>query len=48
MNSEIVKNRMANVIVTLFKPDHTPLASQEVSIAQTRHKFLFGTAVWCR
>ena len=46
MKSEIIRNRMANAIITLIKPDYTPLANQEVTIAQTHHKFLFGTAAF--
>jgi len=46
MNSEIRKNRMSDVTVTILLPDGTPLANQEVTVAQTRHKFLFGTAAF--
>lgn len=46
MNNEIKKNRMTNATVTILKQDGTPLANQEVTIEQTRHKFLFGTAAF--
>jgi endo-1,4-beta-xylanase len=43
-DTDIIKNRTARAVVTLLNADHTPLAHQEVAIAQTRHKFLFGAA----
>ncbi len=46
INPEIRKNRMAEAKVTILKPDHTPLANQEVTVRQVRHKFLFGTAAF--
>src|SRR5512138_304509 len=46
INPEIRKNRMAEATVTVLKPDHTPLANQEVTVSQVRHKFLFGTAAF--
>jgi len=46
MNNEIRKNRMADATIIVLKPDHTPLANQELSVAQTRHSFLFGTAAF--
>lgn len=46
MNSEIRKNRMADVTVTVLNTDNTPLVNQEVVIAQTKHQFLFGTAAF--
>jgi len=46
MNSDIKKNRMTETTITVLKADGTPLANQEVTIAQTRHKFLFGTAAF--
>ncbi len=46
ISPEIRKNRMAEATVTVLKPDHTPLANQEVTIEQVRHKFLFGTAAF--
>ncbi len=44
MDSEIRNNRMTDVTLTILKEDNTPLANHEVGVAQTRHKFLFGTA----
>jgi endo-1,4-beta-xylanase len=41
-DASIRKHRTANVTVTVFKEDHTPLAHQEVIVAQRNHKFLFG------
>ena len=46
MNTDIKKNRMSDVAITILKPDGTPLANQEVTIEQTNHKFLFGTAAF--
>jgi GH35 family endo-1,4-beta-xylanase len=46
MDSEIRNNRMTDVTLTILKADHTPLANHEVVVAQTRHKFLFGTAAF--
>ncbi|HET9911766.1 MAG TPA: endo-1,4-beta-xylanase [Anaerolineales bacterium] len=46
MNSEIPKKRMAEATVTVWKADNTPLANQEVTVKQMRHKFLFGTAAF--
>jgi endo-1,4-beta-xylanase len=46
MNSDIKKNRMSDVTITVLKPDGTPLANQEVTIEQTDHEFLFGTAAF--
>jgi endo-1,4-beta-xylanase len=40
---EIRKHRTAQAEVTVLKPDHGPLAQQEVVISQTNHQFLFGT-----
>lgn len=44
MNSDIKKNRMTDVTLTLRKSDGTPLANQQVTVEQTNHDFLFGTA----
>lgn len=41
-NELIKKYRTANVTVTVFKENHTPLANKEVTVAQLNHKFLFG------
>jgi len=46
MNQEIKKNRTIDVSITVLKSDDTPLASQEVTIEQTKHQFLFGTAAF--
>lgn len=46
MNSEIRQNRMAEARLTILQPDGTPLAEQEVTIEQTKHEFLFGTAAF--
>jgi len=46
MNYEIKKYRMADVTITVWKADKTRLANQEVTIAQTKHKFLFGAAAF--
>ena len=37
------QHRMAQTSVTLLAHNGTPLANQEVLLAQTRHKFLFGS-----
>lgn len=37
---------MVEATITVLKPDKTPWANQEVTITQTRHKFLFGTAAF--
>ena len=46
MNQEIKNSRTADATITILKADHTPLANQEVTIEQTNHKFLFGTAAF--
>ena len=46
MNSEIRKNRMADVTLKVLNRNKVPLAHQEVTIEQLRHKFLFGTAAF--
>lgn len=46
MNDDIKKNRMTDTTITVRKADGTPLANQEVTIEQTNHKFLFGTAAF--
>ena len=46
MNREIQKHRTSDVTITVLKADGTPLANREVTIEQTRHKFLFGTAAF--
>ncbi|MBN2118068.1 MAG: endo-1,4-beta-xylanase [Anaerolineales bacterium] len=46
MNDEIKRNRTAAATVTVLKADKAPLANQEVTVQQVRHKFLFGTAAF--
>mgnify|MGYP001501446310 CR=1 FL=1 len=46
MNTQISKNRMTGTTITILKPDSVPLANREVTIEQTNHKFLFGTAAF--
>lgn len=46
MNSEIKNNRMTDTTIKILNADNLPLTNQEVTIAQTRHKFLFGTAAF--
>jgi endo-1,4-beta-xylanase len=40
----IKQHRTTRTTVTIFQEDKTPLANQEVIVAQKNHKFLFGTA----
>lgn len=44
MNDAIRKNRTAYAQLTLSNPDGTPAANRQVTVAQTRHQFLFGVA----
>ena len=46
MDNDIKKNRTNDVTLTILRADGTPLANQEVTIEQTNHKFLFGTAAF--
>ena len=46
MNTEIRKNRMVDATITILEADKKPLANQEVTITQTKHKFLFGIAAF--
>ena len=46
MDNDVKKNRTNAVTITILKADGTPLANQEVTIEQTNHKFLFGTAAF--
>jgi endo-1,4-beta-xylanase len=46
MQSKIRSNRMADITLNILKTDKTPLANQEVTVEQTRHQFLFGTAAF--
>ncbi len=42
-DEKIRKNRTAQAKITILGPDRRPMAHQEFVIAQTKHKFLFGT-----
>ncbi|MBN2303507.1 MAG: endo-1,4-beta-xylanase [Anaerolineae bacterium] len=42
LDAQIKNNRTADVTLTVLKKDQTPLANQEVEVAQRDHKFLFG------
>jgi endo-1,4-beta-xylanase len=46
MNSDIRNYRMRDATLTVMKADNTPLSNREVTIEQTRHQFLFGTAAF--
>jgi GH35 family endo-1,4-beta-xylanase len=46
MNLQIKQNRTTEVTINILKADQTPLTNQEVTIEQTNHKFLFGTAAF--
>ncbi len=46
MNTDIKKNRMTDVTLTILESDGSPLANREVTIEQTDHAFLFGTAAF--
>jgi endo-1,4-beta-xylanase len=46
MNQEIKNSRTADATITILKADNTPMANQEVTIEQTNHQFLFGTAAF--
>ncbi len=39
-------HRTAQATLTVCKPDGAPLAHQEVTVAQRKHKFLFGNTAW--
>jgi len=41
-----IENRKVTTILTLLDASGAPLANRPVTIAQTRHKFLFGTAAF--
>jgi len=45
MNSQIEKRRL-QAEITILNKDGSPLANRPVSVVQTRHKFLFGTAAF--
>jgi endo-1,4-beta-xylanase len=42
VDAKIREHRTADVTLTVFKEDQTPLVNQEVEVAQRNHKFLFG------
>ena len=46
MNSDIKKNRTSNVTITVRQANGTPIPNQEITVEQTRHAFLFGTAAF--
>ena len=46
MNSNIKDHRTATVTLRVSRQDGTPLSHRDVLLAQTRHKFLFGTAAF--
>lgn len=46
MDENIVKNKMTDATITILQADGTPLANQTVTVEQTNHKFLFGTAAF--
>ena len=46
MDDQIKNNRMADVTLKVIRTDNVPLANQEVTIEQTKHQFLFGTAAF--
>jgi GH35 family endo-1,4-beta-xylanase len=46
MDQKIRETQLINATVTLLSAEHTPVAGQEVVLAQTKHKFLFGTAAF--
>jgi hypothetical protein len=46
VDPEIRKNRMAEAVLNALNAEGAPLANQEVTIEQVRHKFLFGTAAF--
>lgn len=45
MNQQL-KDKMINASITVTGSDNKPLANQAVKVAQTNHKFLFGTAAF--
>lgn len=45
MNTHL-KDRMINASITILNADRTPLRNQPVTVSQTKHKFLFGTAAF--
>jgi GH35 family endo-1,4-beta-xylanase len=46
MNQDIQRNRMTEATITVLGADGMPLANQEITVEQTKHQFLFGTAAF--
>jgi len=46
IKSNDYQHRKANKTLTLVREDGTPIKHQEVTVAQTKHKFLFGSAAF--
>jgi endo-1,4-beta-xylanase len=46
VNSNLENHRLGTATLVISRQDGTPLAGQEVSVEQTRHRFLFGTAAF--
>jgi GH35 family endo-1,4-beta-xylanase len=46
MNQDIQKNRMTDATLTVLAANGMPLSNQEITVAQTRHQFLFGTTAF--
>lgn len=46
LNPEMRKYRTTEATVTVVRADGSPVSNQEVTVAQTRHKFMFGTAAF--
>ncbi|MCL4562683.1 MAG: endo-1,4-beta-xylanase [Chloroflexi bacterium] len=44
MNSTIREKSAADVTLTFRNADQTPIIAQEITLAQTKHKFLFGVS----
>jgi endo-1,4-beta-xylanase len=42
VDAQIKKNRLIAATITVLGPDRKPAANQEITVAQTRHHFLFG------
>jgi GH35 family endo-1,4-beta-xylanase len=46
LDADIRRHRTADATVTVVRPDGSPLANREVTVAQRNHKFLFGSTGW--
>jgi len=46
IKSNNYEHRKATKTVTLVRADGTPIKGQELTVAQTKHKFLFGSAAF--